>query len=41
MLGLVGPGVCADVLAYEPMEASGGGWTVVNLRLDQTAQLPA
>jgi aromatic ring-opening dioxygenase catalytic subunit (LigB family) len=31
MLGLVGPGVRADVLAYEPMQASGGGWTVVNL----------
>lgn len=33
MLGLVGPGVRADVHAYEPMEASGGGWTVVNLPL--------
>jgi aromatic ring-opening dioxygenase catalytic subunit (LigB family) len=31
MLGLVGPGVRAEVLAYEPMQASGGGWTVVNL----------
>ncbi|PVX59526.1 protocatechuate 3,4-dioxygenase [Rhodococcus globerulus] len=33
MLGVVGPAVPADVLAYEPMEASGGGWTVVNLPL--------
>lgn len=34
MLSLVGPGVCADVYAYEPMVASGGGWTVVNLPLN-------
>jgi aromatic ring-opening dioxygenase catalytic subunit (LigB family) len=33
MLGIVGPGVAADVLAYEPMTASGGGWTVVDLPL--------
>ena len=33
MLGLVGPGVRGNVYAYEPMEASGGGWTVVNMDL--------
>lgn len=33
MLGLVGPGVPAQVYAYEPMAASGGGWTVVHLPL--------
>ncbi len=33
MLGLVGPGVPADVLAYEAMTASGGGWTVAEMRL--------
>jgi aromatic ring-opening dioxygenase catalytic subunit (LigB family) len=33
MLGVVGPGVPADVLAYEPMTASGGGWTVVHMPL--------
>ncbi len=33
MLGLVGPGVRGEVYAYEPMEASGGGWTVVNMLL--------
>lgn len=37
MLGLVGPGVKAEVYAYEPMEASGGGWTVVNLPLPDPA----
>lgn len=37
MLSLVGPGVRGDVFAYEPMEASGGGWTVVNLRLSERA----
>lgn len=31
MLGLVGPGVRGDVYAYEPLQASGGGWTVVHL----------
>lgn len=31
MLGIVGPGVRGDVYAYEPMEASGGGWTVVRM----------
>jgi aromatic ring-opening dioxygenase catalytic subunit (LigB family) len=35
MLSLVGPGVDADVYAYEPMVSSGGGWTVVNLPLDK------
>lgn len=33
MLSLVGEGVCGEVLAYEPMTASGGGWTVVNMLL--------
>ncbi|GAA3251466.1 hypothetical protein GCM10017691_63980 [Pseudonocardia petroleophila] len=33
MLGLVGPGIRGDVYAYEPMQASGGGWTVVNMPL--------
>ena len=33
MLGLVGPGVRGNVYAYEPMDASGGGWTVVNMDL--------
>ncbi|MGA4688707.1 protocatechuate 3,4-dioxygenase [Rhodococcus sp. AB351] len=37
MLGLVGPGVRGEVYAYEPMEASGGGWTVVNMDLAQAA----
>lgn len=37
MLGLVGPGVRADVFAYEPMTASGGGWTVVRMALPQHA----
>lgn len=33
MLSLVGPGVKGEVLAYEPLQASGGGWTVVNMTL--------
>ncbi|GAA1747156.1 hypothetical protein [Luedemannella helvata] len=33
MLGIVGPGVRGDVYAYEPMVASGGGWTVVHMDL--------
>ena len=33
MFGLVGPGIRGDVLAYEPMEASGGGWAVVFMDL--------
>ena len=33
MLGLVGPGVRGETYAYEPMENSGGGWTVVNMAL--------
>jgi protocatechuate 4,5-dioxygenase beta chain len=33
MLGLVGPGVRGEVYAYEPMTASGGGWTVVRMDL--------
>lgn len=33
MFGLVGPGVRGDVYSYEPMEASGGGWAVVNMDL--------
>lgn len=39
MLGLVGPGVRADVYAYEPMEASGGGWTVVHLPLPERSDV--
>lgn len=35
MLGMVGPGVRGDVYAYEPMEASGGGWTVVRMLLPE------
>ncbi|MEV4950867.1 hypothetical protein [Paenarthrobacter nitroguajacolicus] len=34
MLGIAGPGVRGDVYAYEPMEASGGGWTVVRMDLE-------
>ncbi|MQY26433.1 DODA-type extradiol aromatic ring-opening family dioxygenase [Nocardia aurantia] len=33
MLGLIGPGVHGTVYTYEPMQASGGGWTVVNMDL--------
>jgi aromatic ring-opening dioxygenase catalytic subunit (LigB family) len=33
LFGLVGPSVAGDVLAYEPMTASGGGWTVVHFPL--------
>jgi hypothetical protein len=33
MLALVGPGVRGEVFAYEPMQASGGGWAVVNMTL--------
>jgi aromatic ring-opening dioxygenase catalytic subunit (LigB family) len=35
MLGLVGPGVRGEVYAYEPLQASGGGWTVVHMPLPQ------
>lgn len=35
MLGLVGAGVRGDVYTYEPMEASGGGWTVVRMVLEE------
>ncbi|NLU82303.1 protocatechuate 3,4-dioxygenase [Rhodococcus sp. HNM0569] len=34
MLGVAGPGIHGHVYSYEPMEASGGGWTVVNMDLD-------
>ena len=34
MLGIVGPGVRGKVYAYEPMDASGGGWTVVHMDLE-------
>lgn len=34
MLGIAGPGVRGEVYAYEPMEASGGGWTVVRMDLE-------
>ncbi|HDR8923035.1 hypothetical protein L3V59_37160 [Burkholderia aenigmatica] len=33
MFGVVGAGVRGEVYAYEPMVASGGGWTVVNMAL--------
>lgn len=33
MLGLVGPGVRGDIICYEPMEASGGGWAVLEMTL--------
>lgn len=33
MLALAGPGVRGEVFAYEPLQASGGGWTVVNMVL--------
>ena len=35
MLALAGPGVRGEVYAYEPLRASGGGWTVVNMRLPE------
>ncbi|MAL01642.1 MAG: protocatechuate 3,4-dioxygenase [Alcaligenaceae bacterium] len=35
VLGALGPGVRAQVYAYEPLEASGGGWTVVNMNVDK------
>jgi aromatic ring-opening dioxygenase catalytic subunit (LigB family) len=35
MLGLIGAGVRGEVYAYEPMTASGGGWTVVNMLLPE------
>ncbi len=38
MLGVVGPAVHGHVYAYEPMEASGGGWTVVNMDLDEARE---
>ncbi len=41
MLGMVGPGVRGEVYAYEPMEASGGGWTVVRMGLPGTADTEA
>ena len=41
MLGAVGRGVRGEVLAYEPLAASGGGWTVVNMRLDQSEAVHA
>lgn len=37
MLGAVGPGVRGETYAYEPMEASGGGWAVVNMHLPEGA----
>jgi aromatic ring-opening dioxygenase catalytic subunit (LigB family) len=33
MLALAGPGIRGEVFAYEPLKASGGGWTVVNMVL--------
>lgn len=37
MLALAGPGVRGEVYAYEPLKASGGGWTVVNMLLPEQA----
>ncbi|MGW1814979.1 DODA-type extradiol aromatic ring-opening family dioxygenase [Streptomyces sp. NPDC002125] len=37
MLGMIGPGVRGNVYAYEPMDASGGGWAVVNMMLPESA----
>ncbi len=34
VLGALGPGLKADVYAYEPLQASGGGWTVLNMNVD-------
>ncbi|MFW0784879.1 protocatechuate 3,4-dioxygenase [Gordonia sp. CPCC 206044] len=34
MLGVAGPAVHGKVHCYEPMEASGGGWTAVTMDLD-------
>jgi aromatic ring-opening dioxygenase catalytic subunit (LigB family) len=33
MLGVLGTGIRGEVFAYEPLAASGGGWTVVNMQL--------
>lgn len=35
VLGALGPGIRAEVYAYEPLQASGGGWTVVNMNVDK------
>ena len=32
MLAIVGPSVQGDVYAYEPLKASGGGWSAVNMQ---------
>jgi aromatic ring-opening dioxygenase catalytic subunit (LigB family) len=36
MFGMVGPGVRGEVYAYEALQASGGGWAVVNMLLNST-----
>lgn len=41
MFGVVGAGVRGDVYAYEPLAASGGGWTVVNMVLPQEGGIHA
>jgi hypothetical protein len=41
MLGAVGPGVRAEILAYEPMQASGGGWAVADMQLPGRGRLHA
>jgi aromatic ring-opening dioxygenase catalytic subunit (LigB family) len=41
MLAVVGPGVRGEVYAYEPMQASGGGWAVVNMDLAGTERRAA
>lgn len=37
MLAVVGGGVRGEVYAYEPMQNSGGGWAVANMRFEQKA----
>jgi aromatic ring-opening dioxygenase catalytic subunit (LigB family) len=41
MLGAVGAAVPGEVYAYEAMKASGGGWSVVNMRLGAGASAGA
>jgi hypothetical protein len=37
MFGMIGAGVRGDVYAYEALQASGGGWAVVNMLLESPA----
>lgn len=41
ILGALGPGFRTDVYAYEPMQASGGGWAVVNMDVAQAEKAHA